>query len=178
MGDTYQENRLWENDGSVIIAAAPRIVDDKRIVVKLAVGYKFQSTVHGLPSLEAPLYEDELETQGRREGRYLEDDDDDVDGEDTMRDVATLRPSRWWDMSPEEFDRLSESEQREVLRERYVRRRIHELRQRRSRLVREPRLEDVGHALLGQVDRLGWRNLLGVAAAAFGVVRAFSGLGR
>ncbi|KAF0852600.1 Type II secretion system (T2SS)-associated protein Gcp5 [Andalucia godoyi] len=172
MAETYQESRLWENDSSLMIAASPRVYDSQRIHLKLAVGYKLASTVHGLPSLEAPYFEDfdddEMRDLGREPGR--EDDavsDPDILGTRTMR-----RRPLWWDLTPAEFDRLSENEQREVLRERYVRRRIQELRMRKTRLAREPRLEDVGQRLLSQVDRLGlgWGGLfgaVGVAAVSF-----------
>eukprot|EP00761_Pharyngomonas_kirbyi_P002294 gb/GECH01002298.1/.p1 GENE.gb/GECH01002298.1/~~gb/GECH01002298.1/.p1 ORF type:complete len:181 (+),score=64.78 gb/GECH01002298.1/:1-543(+) len=50
--ENNSETRLWENDSSYLVAVAPRVFENRRIQLKVILGYRVQSLVHGVPSIE------------------------------------------------------------------------------------------------------------------------------
>lgn len=148
--DARLESRLYENDSSVLIAVAPRMMGDQ-INLKLVVGYMMKSTVHGLPSLEAPL---DNVAAGQEGLDLFSAEAEEADSEGIGGPLASAyiyRPERWWDVSPAEFERMPESEQRMVLRERYIRRRIYDRAPRNSSTAN---LSSIVSSLFGLFSRI------------------------
>jgi hypothetical protein len=156
--DTDLESRLWENDSSYLVAVSPHVYENNRIRLKLILGYRIQSMVHGLPSLNESgdpfsSYTGSqrlMPSQRRNYGRYRDGLLDRVD-----------------EMTPEQFDRLPEHQQRRILREKYLRKKFQENSNLGENLGDQvPRnqgtLQSLAYWTVQNFDRLGWKSFMGI----------------
>ncbi|KAL9643519.1 hypothetical protein ABK040_010133 [Willaertia magna] len=171
------ESRLWENDSSYLIAVSPKIFENNRIRLKVILGYRVQSVVHGLPS---PYDSDNAAVAGHLlpYDRY-----------NRRRLYQSLYMNdRLNRMSPEEFNQLPEHQQRKILRERFLRKRMEERRNLKDSLTEDSR------SIYGQrrrqfdseplswynffnwatrnMNQVGWKSILGIIAFVFGLYRS------
>lgn len=182
-----EESRLWENDSSYLVAVSPRLFENDRIRLKLIMGYRVSSLVHGLDndysataqsamtSANSPLVPFNRRTRNRLAQFY-------------NRNEMNLR------MTPEQFNRLPEYQQRRILRERYLARQWRENRDLRDGMM-QTRLQrsrqstpyyDNGNPVsfagffnwaASNMNQIGWRSMVGVAAFVIGLIRAAGGRG-
>jgi len=81
---------------------------------------------------------------------------------------------RMYDLSPEEFNRLPEHQQRRVLREKYLRKQWEEANRLRTGLTGNEQigsLQSLAYWAVRNFDRLGWRSILGMVAFVFGLYK-------
>lgn len=169
------ESRLWENDSSYLIAVAPKLFENNRIRLKVILGYRVQSIVHGLP------------------GEY----DYDAGGMSLMPMSATRSRYRRRNyehfsrldrqlarMTPEQFNQLPESQQRRILRERYLRSQWEQSEQARlaghgAGAGGRRRFEsffpfswnNMQYLAMRNWDHLGWKSAVGLLAFVAGLYR-------
>ena len=178
-----EESRLWENDSSYLVAVSPKIFENDRIRLKVIMGYRVQSLVHGLDndynaqnfnSANSPLVPFNRRQRNRLAQFY-------------NRNRMNLN------MSPEQFNQLPEHQQRRILRERYLSQQWRENRDLRDGLMqtshqrqrqRTPYNSSSGNpASLGtfmnwastNMNQLGWRSLVGIVAFVLGLYRTTRG---
>jgi hypothetical protein len=146
------ETRLWENDSSYLIAVSPHVYENDRIRLKLILGYRIQSQVHGLPN--------PYENQSRRlllpdrYNRYRNSYMDNIDN-----------------ISIEEFDKMSETQQRRVLREKYLRKKYEDTINIQNNTLPNNSMNQIdsfGTWAFNNFDRLGWKSLFGLLGVVFG----------
>ena len=82
------------------------------------------------------------------------------------------------DYTPEQFDRLPEYQQRIILRERYLKRQFDEHVRLTQPLLnlqrRDGVVESLSYWFVRNVDRLGWKSMLGIAVFLGGLYKAVS----
>lgn len=150
--DGPQESRLWENDSSYLIAASPHMYENNRIRLKLILGYRIQSTVHGLPPPN-----DMYSTYPSFDRRLL---------------PQTRNSSRYGNLSPEEFDALPEHQQRRILREQYTQNQQFGGYQEPIGIQgREGNMQNLALWAVKNFDRIGWKSILGIIVFLGGIYR-------
>ncbi|EFC46238.1 predicted protein [Naegleria gruberi] len=171
------ESRLWENDSSYLIAVSPKIFENSRIRMKVILGYRVQSVVHALPSpnsMDGSAVAGHLLPYDRYNRRRLYQ--------------SYYNRDRIERMSPEEFNQLPEYQQRRILKERFLNKRMEQRRGLKDSLSENmygPSSSSNGNysnSSLGNfmywatrnLDQLGWKSLLGVVAFVFGLYRTVS----
>lgn len=170
------ESRLWENDSSYLIAVSPKIFENSRIRMKVILGYRVQSVVHALPSpnssMDGSAVAGHLLPYDRYNRRRLYQ--------------SYYNRDRIERMSPEEFNQLPEYQQRRILKERFLNKRMEQRRGLKDSLSENmygPNTNMNGStSSLGNfmywatrnLDQLGWKSLLGVVAFVFGLYRTVS----
>jgi hypothetical protein len=172
-----EESRLWENDSSYLVAVAPKIFENDRIRLKVIMGYRVQSLVHGLDNdytaqnfnaANSPLVPFNRRQRYRLAQYY-------------NRNRMNLN------MTPEQFNQLPEHQQRRILRERYLGKQWREDRDLRDGLMQtsaQRQRQQSNYyrgtpASLGtflnwattNMNQLGWRSILGLVAFVFGIAR-------
>jgi hypothetical protein len=157
-GDGMVESRLYENDSSYLVAVSPHIYENNRIRLKLILGYRVQSMVHGLPS---PM--DNLNDPYASNRRLLPQTRQNID--------------RYGNMTPEQFDLLPEHQKRRVLREKYLQRQYQE-----NAAYNEPllgvqgrgdgTLQSLAYWAIRNFDQLGWKSMLGMIVFLGGLYRS------
>lgn len=154
--DNPQENRLWENDSSYLVAVSPHVYENNRIRLKLILGYRVQSVVHALPS-QTDSINDPYASNRRLVPQFQSQTD------------------RYANISPEQFDMLPEHQKRRILRERYLSRQYQE-----NAYYNEPllgvqgnnnTLQSLGYWATRNFDQIGWKSMLGVIVFLGGLYR-------
>lgn len=170
------ESRLWENDSSYLIAVAPKLFENNRIRLKVILGYRVQSVVHGLPD----EYDYEagggmsLMPMSNTRSRYRRRNYEHFSRLD--RQLAR--------MTPEQFNQLPESQQRRILRERYLRSQWEQSEQARlaghgAGAGGRRRFEsffpfswnNMQYLAMRNWDHLGWKSAVGLLAFVAGLYR-------
>ena len=191
-----EESRLWENDSSYLVAVSPRIFENDRIRLKLILGYRVSALVHGL--------DNDMDAVGGANGSG---------GGGRTSVNSTLVPlnrrsrhrlAQFYNrnemnlsMTPEQFNRLPEYQQRRILRERYLARQWRRNRDLKSGLMQTsmqrnrqltPYADEYGMGspisfagffnwAASNMNQVGWRSMVGLAAFVLGLVRAVGGGG-
>ncbi|KAL0489215.1 hypothetical protein AKO1_013735 [Acrasis kona] len=168
--DQYRgmESRLWENDSSYLVAVAPKIFENNRIRLKLIMGYRVQSVVHGLPDPYENDAAASLLPSGRMQRRRL-------------YDFYSNQGRFGRGMTTEEFNQLPEHEQRRVLRERFLAKQLaqdSELQSSqfsRGRYNSGPRplpsMSNFAYWASRNFNQLGWKSMVGTLAFIAGLYR-------
>lgn len=161
------ESRLWENDSSYLIAVAPHVYENNRIRLKVILGYRAQSQVHGLPqSGNVMTSSDRRYLLPQRYDRYR----------------ASSYGGDLDDMTGEQFERLSEHEQRRILREKYLRKTwnqgniledVETVDQNQYRNMSS--LQSLTFWAIRNLDRMGWKSILGILAFLIGIYKTSGG---
>lgn len=169
------ESRLWENDSSYLIAVSPKIFENNRIRLKIIMGYRVQSIVHGLPS---PLDYDSNTGDMTMGLNYL------PMGSRYRRRMyqnASLADQ----LTPQQFAQLPEHQQRRILRDRYLKRQYEQNaslqdailgggQQQDARFANDtgmPSLGSLSFWALRNWDQIGWRGSLGMLAFVVGLFK-------
>eukprot|EP01080_Neovahlkampfia_damariscottae_P003525 gene3525-6172_t len=162
--DTDIESRLYENDSSYLVAVSPHVYENNRIRLKLILGYRIQSLVHGLPSINesGDPFSSYTGSQRLMPQRYRRNRDGILDRVDQM--------------TPEQFDRLPEHQQRRVLREKYLRKQFQENIRFGDNLGEAPRnqgtLQSLAYWTLQNFDMLGWKSFMGIVVFFAGLYQS------